>query len=233
MRRSLLVAEMPHDDQHLAHNAEAPYMMPRLCDHCAKGFIEAELIPFPKTSSYLRDAPELVCQPCRQRIELRSMRSEEHRDISEKCLMHHDLQETLSCDVGNCTACGVSFLCGARMFECNTCTNIWTYCVDCKQTWDLRPSEEQRKQNAKSRARGHAVVYQSTPAKHPSERCVLAVAKAPEEEANPKKNKRDEEKEKDNVVTGASPSIGEKLATDFVGFTDYSRRRRWTRSRRT
>ena len=232
MRRSLLVAEMPHDDQHLAHNAEAPYMMPRLCDHCAKGFIEAELIPFPKTSSYLRDAPELVCQPCRQRIELRSMRSEEHRDISEKCLMHHDLQETLSCNVGNCTACGVSFLCGARMFQCNTCTNIWTYCVDCKQTWDLRPSEKQRQQNAKSRARGHAV-YQSTPARHPSERCVLAVAKAPEEETDKKGGKRDEEKEKGDVVTGASPSIGEKLATDFVGFTDYSRRRRWTRSRRT
>ena len=49
MRRSLPVAFMPHDNQHLAYNAQAPYMMPRACDHCAKGFIEAELIPFPKT----------------------------------------------------------------------------------------------------------------------------------------------------------------------------------------
>ena len=232
MRCSLPVAFMPRDNQHLAYNAEAPYMMPRACDHCAKGFIEAELIPFPKTSSYLRDAPVLVCLPCRQRIELRSMRSEEHRDISEKCLMHHDLRETLSYDVGNCTACGVSFLCGARMFECNTCTNTWTYCVDCKLTWDLHPSEKQRQQNAKSRARGHAV-FGSTPVSHPSERCVFAVAKAPEKETDKNGNKRDERKEKDDVVTCANPWIGEKLATDFVGFTDYSRRRRWTRSRRT
>ena len=180
MRRSLLAASMPHDDQHLTHDAEAPYMMPRPCDHCSRVRIEAELIPFPKTSSYLADAPELVCKPCRQRIERRSMRSQEHRVISEKCLMHHDLQETVSYDVGKCTACGVSFVRGTRMFECNTCTNIWTYCVDCKLSWDLRPSEKQRQQNAESRARGQAV-YRSTPARHPSERYVLAVAEAPEE----------------------------------------------------
>ena len=181
MRRSLLVAFMPHDDQHLAHNAEAPYMMPRPCDHCSRVFIEAELIPFPKTSSYLADAPELVCKPCRQRIERRSMRSQEHRVISKRCLMEPDLQETVSYDIGNCTACGASFLRGTRMFECNTCTNMWTYCVDCKRAWDLRPSYNQRQQNAQSRARGQAL-YRLTPARQPSERYVPAVGGEQQEE---------------------------------------------------
>ena len=122
MRRSLPVVFMPHDDHHPVLDAEAPYRMPRPCDHCSRVLPEGELIPYPKTSSYLADAPELVCKPCRQRIERRSMRSQEHRVISEKCLMHHDLQETVSYDVGNCTACGASFLRGTRMFECSTCT---------------------------------------------------------------------------------------------------------------
>ena len=54
-------------------------------------------------------------------------------------------------------------------------------------------------------------MYRSTPARHPSERDVLAVAEAPEEETNKKGEQRKTKKEKDDVVTGVSPSIVENV----------------------
>ena len=95
--------------------------------------------------------------------------------------MDHDLQKTVSYDVGNCIACGAPFFGGTDMFECTTCTDMWTYCVDCKRAWDLRPSHNQRQHNAQARARGKAL-YQLAPTSQASERHMPAVGEEQQEE---------------------------------------------------
>ena len=100
---------MRHDGEHPADDAHAPHQVPRPCDHCATVLPESELVPLPKTSSYLVHAPELLCGPCWQRTRSRSIRMPKYRAISERCLMDHDLQNTVSYDIANCTACGASF----------------------------------------------------------------------------------------------------------------------------
>ena len=79
-----------------------------------------------------------------------------------------------------------SLLRGTDMFECTTCADMWTYCVDCKRAWDLRPSYNQRQHNAQARARGQAL-YQFTPTRQPSERYVPAVGGEQEEEQEKKR----------------------------------------------
>ena len=95
--------------------------------------------------------------------------------------MDHDLEKTVSYDIANCIACGAPLLRGTDMFECTTCTDMWTYCVDCKRAWDLRPSHSQRQHNAEARACGKAL-YQTAPTRQPSERHMLAVGEEQGEE---------------------------------------------------
>ena len=166
-RRSLPVALMSRDGQYPADDAQTPHQVPRPCDHCATLLPESELVPHPKSSLYLVHAPELLCGPCWQRTRSR-IRRPRYREISERCLMDHDLEETISYDIANCIACGAPLLRGTDMFECTTCTDMWTYCVDCKRAWDLRPSHNQRQHNAEARACGKAL-YQTAPTRQPSE----------------------------------------------------------------
>ena len=112
--------------------------------------------------------------------------------ISDRCLMDHNLQETVSHYIGNCSASEVFILRGADMFECTTCTEMCTYCVDCKRAADLRPSFNQRQQNALARCCGQAL-YELTPSRQPSERYVPAVGGE-----NKKENQNEENKEKKN-----------------------------------
>ena len=172
---------MPRKGQRLTNDVEAPYKMRRPCDHCAKHLPEAELVPQPKTNSYLVHAPELLCGACWQRTQRRSIRKREYGDISERCLMDHDLQKFVSNDIANCTACGASCLPGTDMLECITCADLWIYCVDCKLASGLRPSYKQRQHNAQARARGK-VLYQCTLSRQPSIRSMSTVGEEQQEE---------------------------------------------------
>ena len=127
--RSLPVAFMQRDGQHPPVDGQTPYQVPRPCDHCATVLPESELVPHPKSSLYLVHAPELLCGPCWERTRSRIRRSK-YRAVSERCLMDHHLERTISYDIANCIACGAPLLRGADMFECTTCTDMWTYCVD-------------------------------------------------------------------------------------------------------
>ena len=165
--RSVPVALMQRDGQNPPDDGQTPYQVPRPCDHCATVLPESELVPYPKSSLCLVHAPELLCGPCWERTRSRIRRSK-YRAISERCLMDHHLEKTISYDIANCIACGAPLLRGTDMFECTTCTDMWTYCVDCKRAWDLRPSHNQRQHNAEARACGKAL-YQTAPTRQPSE----------------------------------------------------------------
>ena len=106
---SLPVALMSRDGQYQADDAQTPHQVPRPCDHCGTVLPESELVPLPKTSSYLLHAPELLCGPCWQRTRSRSIRRPKYRAISERCLMDHDLEKTVSYDIANCIACAAPF----------------------------------------------------------------------------------------------------------------------------
>ena len=125
-----------------------------------------------------------------------------YRAISERCLMDHDLQKTVSYDMANCIACGAPLLRGTDMFECTSCTDMWTYCVDCKRAWDLRPSHSQRQQNAQARACGKAL-YKTAPTRQPSERHMLAVG---EEQGEQEQEEKVHEKEQQGKLEAASPA---------------------------
>ena len=145
-----------------------------------------------------------------------------YRVISELCLMDHDLEQTVRYDVANCLACGAPLLCGTVLFECTTCSERWTYCVDCKRAWDLRPSHIQRQHNAQARDRGKAL-YQLAPTRQASERDMPAVGEEQQEEANGQGGQGREEQEEEDVVTALTPSV-EELADRFVDITGYSMR---------
>ena len=113
--------------------------------------------------------------------------------------MDHDLQKTVSYDMANCIACGAPLLRGTDMFECTTCTDMWTYCVDCKRAWDLRPSHNQRQHNAQARARGKAL-YQLAPTRQASERHMTAVGQEQQEEEKQEGEQGGEEQEEEDVV---------------------------------
>ena len=86
---------------------------------------------------------------CAQR---RTSRRQDFKRISDRCLINHNLQQNVSNDVTICTACEESCLPGTNMFECITCDDMWTYCVDCKLASDLHPSYNQRQYNDQTRA---------------------------------------------------------------------------------
>ena len=217
---SLPVALMQRDGQLPPDDGQTPYQVPRPCDHCATVLPESELVPYPKSSLYSVDAPELLCGPCWERNRSRIRRSK-YRAISEQCLMDHHLEKTNSYDIANCMACGAPFFRGAVMFECTTCTDRWTYCVDCKRAWDLRPSHNQRQHNAQARARGKAL-YQLAPTRQASERDMPAVGEEQQEEEKEEGGQGGEEQEEEDVVTALTPSIVEELAARFVDITGYS-----------
>ena len=108
--------------------------------------------------------------------------------------MYHDLQNTVSYDIENCTSCGASLLCGTDMFECTFCADKWNYRVDYKRAPDLRPSHNQRQHNAQTRARGKAL-YQLAPTRQASERHMPAVGEEQQEEEKGKGEQGEEEQE--------------------------------------
>ena len=139
-----------------------------------------------------------------------------YRGTSELCLMDHDLEQTVSYDVANCIACGAPLLRGAVLFECTSCPDRWTYCVDCKRAWDLRPSHNQRQHNAQARARRKAL-YQLAPTRHASERDMPPVGEAQQEEEKEEGGQGGQEQEEEDVVTALTPSIVEELAAPLRG----------------
>ena len=214
---------MRHDGEHPADDAHAPHQVPRPCDHCATVLPESELVPLPKTSSYLVHAPELLCGPCWQRTRSRSIRRPKYRAISERCLMDHDLQKTVSYDIASCIACGAPLLRGTDMFECTTCTDMWTYCVDCKLASDLRPSYNQRQHNAQARARGN-VLYQFIPWRPASKRSMPFVEEKQQEDIKETREQGEEKQGEDNIVTALTLWIMEELASHFVDIAGNSLR---------
>ena len=199
---------MRRDGQHPPDGAQAPFQLPRPCDHCATLLPEDELLP--SLQEARRDVyAELLCRPCWQRATRRGAMHAAHQEISERCLMDHHLEKTVNYDVGPCIACGGPLLRGAEMFECTICHDMWTYGVDCKNACRLRPSPVQRQHNAQTRARGK-LAYVFAPASQPSDRRLPAV----------------EEEEKDVVTALTSTdvvSMVEELATQFVDTAGFSR----------
>ena len=214
---------MWRNGQHLADTIDAPYQMPRPCDHCAKQLLEAELLPFPKTNSYLVHAPELLCAACWQRTQRRTSRRQDYKEISDRCLINHNLQQNVSKDVTICTACGESCLPGTNMFECITCDDMWTYCVDCKLASDLRPSYNQRQHNAQARARGN-VLYQFIPWRQALKRSMPSVEEKQQEDIKETREQGEETQGEDNMVTALTLWIMEELASHFVDIAGNSLR---------